>query len=146
MKELFLSLVLLLGTGGIAMAGCPVSGSNVSGTLANGSIQVTISSIGTITVPFSDLGQGSVQTKAAALQQILQNYFDVRQPLSSLPVDDPDRYINPDLPNIFWSDANGVPQIPETNNTHLTGRNCVIDITVVGSGANTTVGVNFSSP
>jgi len=146
MKKVLSLVLIFFIMGGIAMAGCPIQGSDISGTLANGSLFVTISSIGEIEIPFNTLPPGNAQKKADAVKQILQNYFDVRQALTTLPIDDPDRFTNPNLGFLFWSDANGIPQTPDTNNTHLTGRNCVINITVIGTGANTTIGASFSSP
>jgi hypothetical protein len=126
--------------------GCPIQSSNVSGVLANGSVIITITSIGVITVPFSDLPSGNAEKKRAALEQILQNYFDVRIPLSQLPSDDPDKFINPRRPELFWSDVDGIPQTPDSANTHYTSRNCKVTITVVGTGANTSVSTSFSTP
>lgn len=151
MKKLFLSFILFLLIGGTAMAGCPVSGSDITGTLANGSLFVTISSIGTIEIPFNTLPPGNNQSKAAEVERILQTYFDNRQLLTSIPTDDPDRFpvTRPDFPYLFWGDVDGNPAPPDVTDItgwYLISRNCVVTITVVGSGANTTVEVTFSSP
>jgi hypothetical protein len=90
----------------------------------------------------SDLGGGNIQAKAGRLQQILQGYFDVRIPLIELPVDDSDKFINPNRSDLFWSDIDGVPQ-SGINATHLTGRNCKVTLTVTGSGANAIVTPTF---
>jgi hypothetical protein len=39
---------------------------------------------------------------AAKMTDLLQRQLDVRQLLTSLPLDDPDRTINPNRSNLFW--------------------------------------------
>lgn len=45
---------------------------------------------------------GQIANAEAVLKANFQNYFDYRQRLTSLPLDDPDRYADPAQPNLFW--------------------------------------------
>jgi len=39
---------------------------------------------------------------AAKATQLLQALLDVRQPISGLPAEDPDKLVNPNRPDLFW--------------------------------------------
>lgn len=56
---------------------------------------------------YANLANGSVAKKAAELEERLQARIDFKQALNSLPLDDPDRAIDPDAAGIFWSDLDG---------------------------------------
>jgi hypothetical protein len=64
---------------------------------------------------------------AAKATTLLQDMFDVRQPLSGLPVDDPDKTINPKRPDLFW------------DGTNLVGRAIVVRVEWDGSRFNLTL-------
>ena len=88
---------------------------------------------GSQTITFAGLGSGSNTTKAGRLQTALQNVFDVRQTLLSLPTDDPDKIVNPNKPYLFWSDSFGTPDGNIVTATHLTGRSCLAKVTWNGT-------------
>ncbi len=70
-------------------------------------------------VLYSDLRLGSNALKSDDMKVRLQNFLDVRQALSTLPDDDPDKTIDPERPDLFW-DPPGDPT------GDLVGRGCVI--------------------
>ena len=59
---------------------------------------------------------------ASKATQLLQAQLDFRQPLSSLPLDDPDKTVNPNRPDLFW------------DGTDLVGR--AIKVTISWTGSN----------
>jgi hypothetical protein len=99
--------------------------------------QVTINSGGNIAVfNYDSLGNGSVLLKAGRLAEALQAMFDNRQALTSIPLDDPDRFANPDTPTLYWGDADGNPIASlQEGATHLISR-CVIVEDVFWDGVN----------
>ncbi len=78
--------------------------------------------VGGTTVLFPDTvaGPGTKDEKAIAFIPFLQDKLDFKQRLNTLPIDDPDRTIDPGLPWLFW-DGPGQP-----GNTDLVGRSDVI--------------------
>lgn len=125
---------------------CSVSQSETTGTLANGYYTITISGgVGTRTIDFATLGTGSNTVKAERLRQAIQNFFDVRIPLSLLTTDDTDKILDPNRDDLFWGDANGIPQPNPLDNTHLIGRGCLATVEVIGSGGSATLQVILTS-
>ncbi len=75
---------------------------------------------------------GNRDAKAAALKQTLQDWLDVRQPISGLPVDDPDKTIDPARPDLFWDGSD------------LVGRGVLVaSVTVTGAGPSTEIVVGL---
>jgi hypothetical protein len=75
---------------------------------------------------------GNRAAKAAALKIALQDWLDVRQPISGLPSDDPDKTTDPARPDLFW------------DNGDLVGRSVLVtSVTITGSGPSTAVNVEL---
>ena len=74
---------------------------------------------------YSDLRNGADVLREEQLREALQAFTDNRVVRERLDGDDPDRSINPDTPNEYWSDADGVPVDSIFDATHVTFR-CVI--------------------
>ena len=72
-------------------------------------------------------GNGYNATRLARINAAIQALFDVRIRLVDLPVDDPDRTINPSRVGLFWSDVDGNPL--SVGATHLTGRSTRVYLT-----------------
>jgi hypothetical protein len=125
-----LAAVFLLGVLSGPAAAC--TGLIFYGVDANNNFTITLSS-GTQTILFTNLPVGSGSKKAAALEAAVQALFDNRLSLVSLPLDDPDKVTNPDLPNIFWSLADGTAELNPVLATHVTSRSCRVTITWDGS-------------
>ena len=76
-----------------------------------------------------DLKGGSDQQRSDELQDILQAFLDVRQPISGLEAVDPDKGSNPDRGSLFWADSDGGKRDTMLDGaTHLVGRACVVTI------------------
>lgn len=60
---------------------------------------------------------------AEQLTTELQNQMDVRQPIDSLPDDDPDKTIDPDRPDLFW----------DRSTRELVSRSVIVTVTWNGS-------------
>jgi hypothetical protein len=73
-------------------------------------------------VQYADLDPGGGDKQADQLAGVLQAMIDVRQTLASLPVDDPDKTIDPDLPSIFHADTDGDKTAPTLEKDHLVSR------------------------
>lgn len=54
-------------------------------------------------------GNGYNVNRLAKINAAIQAEIDTRVLLTDLPADDPDRTINPDRRDLFWSDADGTP-------------------------------------
>lgn len=54
-------------------------------------------------------GNGFNANRLARINAAIQARIDLRILRTDLPVDDPDRTINPNNPRMFWSDADGTP-------------------------------------
>ncbi len=88
-------------------------------------------------VNVADLKGGSDIKRSAELQDLLQSFLDVRQPLSGLEAVDPDKGSNPDRGSLFWADADGEKRTTIIDGaTHLVGRSCVVTILGFNQEAN----------
>lgn len=68
--------------------------------------EITIRGKGTFSL--SDVpGNGFNANRLGKINEWLQAKIDHRQALTDLPLDDPDRLIDPDKPTLFWGDADG---------------------------------------
>lgn len=75
---------------------------------------------------------GNRAAKEAALKVALQDWLDVRQPISDLPDDDPDKTTDPARPDLFWDGGD------------LVGRGVLVtDVTITGAGQNVEVSVSL---
>ena len=89
---------------------------------------------GTITrINHSDLGAGGQKNLNDSMRDFLQAAIDVRIPLVDLPDgsdplvgDEPTRTVNPNAPNFFWGDSNGVVQNNPNRNNYLIERDTVV--------------------
>ena len=82
---------------------------------------------GTITrINHSDLGAGGQKNLNDSMRDFLQAAIDVRIPIADLPDDEPTKTVNPDAPNFFWGDSNGVVQHNADKNDHLIARDTVV--------------------
>ena len=80
-------------------------------------------------VNITDLKGASDKQRSSELQDILQSFLDVRQPIAALDPVDPDKGSNPDRGSLFWSDADGEKKSTILDGaTHLVGRGCVVTI------------------
>lgn len=82
----------------------------------------------------TDLGAGGQAKLAIVLKELLQAQIDTRIPLADLPDDEPTKTVNPDAPNFFWGDSDGVVQNNPNRNDHLIARDTVVT-EVVWDGA-----------
>ncbi len=97
---------------------------------------------GTLFRTFRDeLRPGNDRLQAADLQVRLTNIFQFRQTRADLPIDDPDRFIDPGGPfattgtdglglgeKLYWCDADGNPMPGDTEATHMCASgDCIID-------------------
>ncbi len=90
----------------------------------------------------TNLGAGGQAKRARVLRGWLQDKIDDRIPIADLPDgsdpligDEPTRTVNPDLPNFFWGDSNGVIQNNPNRNDHLIARDTVVtDVVWDGAG------------
>jgi hypothetical protein len=76
---------------------------------------------------FSDLTTSSKKQQEAEIEEIIQKWLTFTIPLSSLPLDDPDRFINPDQNRQFWSDADGNRVDEAIDATHYTSVACTVE-------------------
>ncbi|KKL67496.1 hypothetical protein LCGC14_2134420 [marine sediment metagenome] len=74
----------------------------------------------------TDLGAGGQAKLALVLKGLLQAEIDVRILRDDLPDDEPTKTVNPDAPNFFWGDSNGVIQNNPNRNNHLIARDTVV--------------------
>lgn len=89
---------------------------------------------GTITrINHSDLGAGGQKNLNDSMRDFIQAAIDVRIPLADLPDgsdpsigDEPTRTVNPNKPNFFWGDDNGIVQNNADKNDHLIARDTVV--------------------
>lgn len=70
-------------------------------------------------------GNGWNASRLERFRQIGQEFLDVRQLLTDLPADDPDKTTDPNKPSLFWGDADGNP---DPAGTHLIGRSAVLEV------------------
>jgi len=82
---------------------------------------------------YADLRNGSEALRAEQLRVALQALMDDRRVREEIEGIDPDRTINPDLPVVYWSDADGVPVRSILDATHVTTR-CVLVESVIWDG------------
>jgi len=54
-------------------------------------------------------GNGFNKNRLAKINDAIQVEIDQLKLLTDLPIDDPDRTINPNRPELFWSDSDGNP-------------------------------------
>lgn len=59
-------------------------------------------------VNFADLQQTSKAKQAVQLADALQDIIDVRLPLSEMPTDWEDKFVDPAKGNFYWGDVDGV--------------------------------------
>jgi len=74
----------------------------------------------------TDLGAGGQAKLVLVLKDLLQAEIDVRIPLADLPDDESTKTVNPDAPNFFWGDSDGVVQNNPNRNDHLIARDTVV--------------------
>lgn len=79
------------------------------------------------------LGQfiGNLAQKRVALETALQAFLDSRQLIADLPDDDPDKYVDPGRPDLFW------------DGLYLVGRAVRVTVEVQGAGASATINVRL---
>jgi hypothetical protein len=96
--------------------------------------EVCIGSICT-RVQHADLVERSVKKQEEELRELLQRPYDesIPIPITELPIDDPDRAVDPALGNIYWSTDRGDRDVALIDKTHLWSRSC--EITAVWDGA-----------
>lgn len=83
---------------------------------------------GDFCVFYADLDPGSRARRAEQLRGILQERMDVRQAIATLPLEDPDRFIDPDRGSQFWGQQDGTVSANQVDNTYLIGRCDVVDV------------------
>jgi hypothetical protein len=91
----------------------------------NGIVTVELSGRDPFTLDTTSL-TGSPTSRREAVRSSLQAVFDVRTPLTDLPIDDPDLTTDPRRPGLFWSDSTG--NAAAAVKTHLTGRSYTVTI------------------
>jgi hypothetical protein len=84
----------------------------------------------------ADLPNGSRAKKAQWIEDDFQAFADVRQLLLEIPLDDPDRAIDPDQGSQFWGEQDGAKKqtLTPLSETYLIGRCAIITITVAADG------------
>ncbi len=96
-------------------------------------IEMSKSGKKTLRLNYADLPPGSDRKKADYIKEQFQALHDTRIPLADLPDgsdpligDEPARTVNPDRPDFFWGDENGIahPEVPILN-THLIARDWI---------------------
>ncbi len=97
------------------------------------------------TFTYDALPNGSTAKRAESLEASIQGWIDVRQPLSSIPIDDPDKSIDPLLAKIFWADISGKRRILLSDNNYLVSRCADVTVGVIGNGKND-FSFSFSTP
>ena len=79
-------------------------------------------------IDYADLPGNTPAQLANALKLLLQAEIDTRIPLADLPDDEPTKTVNPDAPNFFWGDGNGVVRPNPNQNDHLIARDTVVTL------------------
>lgn len=87
--------------------------------------EVCIASICT-RVEHSDLVERSVKKQEIEMSALLQQPYDSIIAITALPLDDPDRGLDPDQGSLYWSNDRGDKAVDLIEKTHLTGRSCEI--------------------
>lgn len=78
-------------------------------------------------INYADLGTGGRAKLALVLKERLQAAIDGPRGLrSDLPDDEPNKTVNPNKPNEFWSDINGIVQKNPRLNDCITCRDTVV--------------------
>lgn len=88
-------------------------------------ITIDFSGAGPQSININDLN-GSPNSKAAQIRDFFQQFLQVVIALSDLPSDDPDKTINPNRPDIYWSNADGTVN---TSGLFLTSRSATVSVT-----------------
>lgn len=94
---------------------------------------------------YDDLPNGGTAKRAADLEKSIQDWMDVRQTLASIPIDDPDKSIDPLLATIYWGDIDGKRRVLLSDNDFLVSRCANVEIGVIGNGKND-FSFRFSTP
>lgn len=76
---------------------------------------------GFMEILYSDIPGGSWnQNRLDKFMARAQDMIDVRIPLADLPIDDPDKTIDPELPNLFWDKFDLVARSILISDVHFT--------------------------
>lgn len=81
-----------------------------------------------IEVPYAQFTTESCAFQARELEELLQDRSDDRVLLNGLTADDPDRYVDPGMATLFWSDIEGDASGASADKHWLTGRNVIWEI------------------
>jgi len=87
--------------------------------------EVCIASICT-RVRHADLAESSIKKQEIEMSALLQQPYDEIIAITALPLDDPDRGLDPDQGDLYWSNDRGDKTVDLIEKTHLTGRSCEI--------------------
>lgn len=77
-------------------------------------------------------GNGYNAQRLGKINSAIQDEIDNRVLLTSLPIDDPDRTVNPNAPNLFWSDVDGNP-VSDPAGAYLCSRSVKVWLTYENS-------------
>lgn len=89
---------------------------------------------GPVRINYADIPGNNLNARIDNLKAQVQAYLDRRQPLADLPIDDPDKTVNPGRPDLFWGRADGTVHQNEAQNDHLISRPVtLVDLTFDGT-------------
>ncbi len=77
-------------------------------------------------IMFSTLETNSHMHQEVEIQEGLQKFLDFDIVIASMERDDPDRYIDPDLPGFFWATAEGEKANSIVDAVIIKGRACLV--------------------
>lgn len=84
-------------------------------------------------VQHTDLAERSVNKREEELRELLQRPYDRSIAITELPLDDPDRVLDPSRDNLYWSNDRGDGTVDTVDKTHLWSRSCEITVQWDGS-------------